>query len=113
MDYTIIGGEVNLAARLEGKADPGGILVSSETFSLVQDIVEAEERETLTVKGIRRAIRPYAILGLRSEGGHNVRKTISYSQKGVELLVEIEKLTPDERKALSNRLNRIAKELES
>ena len=31
MDYTIIGGEVNLAAWLEGQADPDGILLSYET----------------------------------------------------------------------------------
>jgi len=31
MDYTIIGGEVNLAARLESSADPGGILMSYES----------------------------------------------------------------------------------
>lgn len=113
VDYTIIGGEVNLAARLEGKADPGGVLISSETYSLVQDIVEAEERETISVKGIRRAIRPYAILGLRNANDERAHKVIAYSQKGVELLVDIEKLTADERKALSTRLNSIAKELEN
>ena len=32
MDYTIIGGEVNLAARLEQSCDAGGILLAAETF---------------------------------------------------------------------------------
>lgn len=113
MDYTIIGGEVNLAARLEGQADPGGLLVSSETYSLVQDIVTAEEREAISVKGIRRAIRPYAILGLRIENDKEDNKTISYSQNGIEIHVELEKLTPDERKSLSNRLSNIVKELDN
>ncbi len=35
MDYTIIGGEVNLAARLEGIAEPGGVALSQETYLLV------------------------------------------------------------------------------
>ncbi len=67
MDYTIIGGEVNLAARLEGLADPGGILLSFETYLLVKDIVTAEERPTIQVKGIQRDIRPFAVLGLDNQ----------------------------------------------
>ena len=39
MDYTIIGGEVNLASRLQSHAEPGGILLSHETYSLVKDAV--------------------------------------------------------------------------
>ena len=44
MDYTIIGSEVNLAARLESHAELGGILLSHETYSLIKDHVLAEER---------------------------------------------------------------------
>ena len=36
MDYTIIGAEANLAARLQSIAEPGGIVISYETFALVQ-----------------------------------------------------------------------------
>src|SRR5688500_10728120 len=43
MDYTIIGSEVNMAARLEQAADPGGILISKETYSLVRDEIVAIE----------------------------------------------------------------------
>ena len=37
MEYTIIGNEVNLAARLQSAAEPGGILLSHETNALVQE----------------------------------------------------------------------------
>src|SRR5260370_19043250 len=47
MDYTIIGAEVNLAARIEAAADPGGILISYPTYAPVRDIVRAEERGTI------------------------------------------------------------------
>ena len=35
MDYTIIGAEANLAARLQSIAEPGGIVLSYETYALV------------------------------------------------------------------------------
>jgi adenylate cyclase len=41
MDYTIIGAEANLAARLQSIAGPGGIVLSYETFMLVSNTVRA------------------------------------------------------------------------
>ena len=38
MDYTIIGKEVNLSSRLESLAQPGVILISHETFSLIAGV---------------------------------------------------------------------------
>jgi class 3 adenylate cyclase len=62
MDYTIIGNEVNLAARLQSAAEPGGILISHETNALVQDIVLTEEQPPMTVKGFLRPISSYKLL---------------------------------------------------
>ena len=64
MDYTIIGAEVNLAARIEAAADPGGILISYPTWALVRDIVRAEERGSIAAKGIRREVRVFAVAGI-------------------------------------------------
>lgn len=51
MDYTIIGKEVNLASRLESLAEPGEILISFETFSLVKEKVMCRDKGEITVKG--------------------------------------------------------------
>lgn len=61
MDYTIIGAEANLAARLESIAEPGGIVMSYETYALVSDHVEAIPLEPISLKGISRQVVPYAV----------------------------------------------------
>jgi adenylate cyclase len=62
MDYTIIGNEVNLASRLQSHAELGGILVSHETYSLVKDVILAEEREPIHAKGFAKPVRNYMVL---------------------------------------------------
>ena len=54
MDYTMVGGTVNLASRLEHEAPPGGVLISFETYAHVKDDVRCEERGRVQVKGIAR-----------------------------------------------------------
>lgn len=61
MDYTIIGAEANLAARLQSIAEPGGIMLSYETFALVSDIVPAHALPAITMKGISREVIPYSV----------------------------------------------------
>jgi len=61
MDYTIIGGGVNLASRLQSNAMPGGIVLSHETWSLVKEAIAAEEQEPMQVKGLSRPIRNYRV----------------------------------------------------
>ncbi len=62
MDYTIIGAEANLAARLESIAEPGGIVMSYETYAHARDLVEAEPLEAQHFKGISRLITPYRVV---------------------------------------------------
>ena len=67
MDYTIIGAEANLAARLQSIAEPGGICLSYETFALVRDLVRARPLPPIEMKGISRPVVPYSVEGLLSE----------------------------------------------
>jgi hypothetical protein len=61
MAYTIVGAEANLAARLQTYAQPGGIVMSYETYSLVKDLVRARRLEPITMKGISQPVVPYAV----------------------------------------------------
>ena len=55
---------MNLAARIQAAADPGGILISYPTSALVRDTVRAEERGSIAAKGIRREVRVFAVAGI-------------------------------------------------
>jgi len=66
MDYTIIGAEANLAARLQTIAEPGGIVISYETFALVSDVVTSHALPPIKMKGIRREVIPYAVDNMKA-----------------------------------------------
>ena len=62
LDYTIIGGEVNLASRLESNAKTGEILVSHETFAFIKEDITCEKKEEINVKGIAHKIQTYQVI---------------------------------------------------
>ncbi|MDM1707287.1 adenylate/guanylate cyclase domain-containing protein [Thiopseudomonas alkaliphila] len=69
MDYTIIGREVNLASRLENYAEAGEILISHETYSLVQDKILCRCKGEVTVKGFSRPVMIYQVVDFREDLG--------------------------------------------
>ncbi len=88
LTYTIIGGEVNVAARLESAGEAGGILMSYETYAYAKDMIEVEEKKSIKMKGINRDIKVFSVLGrkkikLRNESIKNetLNKNIESSEK--------------------------------
>lgn len=71
MDYTIIGKNVNLAARLESNSKPGEILISESTYEFVKDVIRCEERGKIRVKGIDRDIMTYWAVEYQKDMGEN------------------------------------------
>jgi PAS domain S-box-containing protein len=67
MDYTIIGGAVNLASRLEHEAQPGEVLISYETFAHVDDEIECEERGQIRVRGLAYPVATYRVAGVKED----------------------------------------------
>jgi adenylate cyclase len=99
MDYTMIGGTVNLASRLEHEAPPGGVLLSFETYALVKDKVRCEERGEVQVKGLAQPVATYAVIGLD-------RESQQASTEHLRLELEIDRMSDDERKAAADALRR-------
>jgi hypothetical protein len=108
MDYTIIGGEANLAARLETSAEPGGIVLSYETYALVRDAVAAQKQPPIRVKGISRDVIPYVVDGLLGASGEVVR-IVKLHERGLELYFDPSQVTSEDadriRKALQDALD--------
>ena len=61
IDYTAIGSTVNLASRLESMSEPGSILVSEDTFALVNNFFSFENPKEVKVKGFLRSIKCYKL----------------------------------------------------
>jgi class 3 adenylate cyclase len=107
MEYTIIGSEVNLASRLQSHAELGSILMSHETYSLVKEMVLAEEREPIQAKGIAKPVRNYRVLD-RIDDLVGQGKAIREEQDGMRVLLDLEKLDKASAvKALENILSRL------
>src|SRR4029079_16758790 len=66
MDYTIVGGTVNLASRLEHEAEPGTVLISYETFAQVKHEIHCEEQGRIQVRGIAYPVAIYRVVDLRA-----------------------------------------------
>jgi class 3 adenylate cyclase len=61
MDYTAIGRQVNLAARLQTHCEPGRVLISHSTWVLVQDDVACTPKGEIQVKGFHQPIKVYEV----------------------------------------------------
>ena len=99
LTYTIIGSEVNVAQRLEASAQPGGILMSYETYAHAQDLIEVEQLNSISMKGVKREIKVFSVLNKIRQG--NKIKESSHKIKNVP-----EKIA-DRLDALENKIEEI------
>jgi adenylate cyclase len=87
MDYTIIGAEANLAARLQSIAEPGHIVISYETHALVRGMILAHTLPAITMKGISREVVPFAVDGITDAAGGKT-EIISEHLTGLDLYLD-------------------------
>jgi class 3 adenylate cyclase/HAMP domain-containing protein len=100
MDYTIVGGVVNLASRLESNANPNEILISSETYSLVKDNIECVKKDEITVKGISHKVQTYEVISDKH------KSTIIEEKKGFNLIIDLNEIDKDKViEYLENKIN--------
>ncbi|AOM83996.1 CHASE2 domain-containing protein [Salisediminibacterium beveridgei] len=68
LDYTAIGDDVNLAARLESKAKAMQILISDKTYEKIKDDVDVTKLEPVMVKGKEKSIQVYQVEKIKGGG---------------------------------------------
>ncbi len=102
MDYTIIGNNVNLAARFEAAAEPDSILMSPETYMLVRDEIECIVGGEFSLKGVSGTIKAYTPVKVKkSKVNVNFAKVTSRGEVLFpEKPVDLKLLSPSERKQL-------------
>jgi adenylate cyclase len=99
MDYTIVGGPVNLASRLEHEAPPGGILVSYETQALVKHAIRCTPRGAVTLRGFGHPVATFLVEGEQPLEGVAASR-IREDHPNLKLDLDLAKLDPDERDSL-------------
>jgi adenylate cyclase len=60
-DFTAIGEVVNVAARLQGVARPGEVLMSEAVYEQVADLLPEAVGRTYTLKGVSKPVHAYAL----------------------------------------------------
>src|SRR6202030_347984 len=96
MDYTIIGGGVNLASRLEAAATPGEILMSYETYANVRHRIHCEERGHISVKGIAYPVATYQVVDTYENLGKE-RLFIHEERPNLRLDLDLDAMSADDR----------------
>ncbi len=65
MEYTVIGGCVNLAAHLYRLAGPGEIIISKSVYDQIKDILEVNPLPVQYIKGKSEPVETFRLLGIR------------------------------------------------
>jgi class 3 adenylate cyclase/phosphoglycerate-specific signal transduction histidine kinase len=111
MDYTIIGGGVNLASRLEAAATPGEILMSYETYANVRHRIHCQERGDISVKGIAYPVATYQVVDTYENLGTE-RLFIHEERPNLRLDLDLDAMSADDRghaaAVLREALNRLS-----
>lgn len=112
MDYTIIGQEVNLASRLESAANAGEILLSYETYSLINDTIMCRDKGQLEVKGFSRPVPIYQLVDFRRDLGAT-KSFVEHEMDGFSMYMDADRIKSYDKDRVAAALEKAAKEVRS
>lgn len=111
LDYTIVGGQVNLASRLENAAELNQILISHHTYALIKDEVVCRENGTVKMKGIAYPVQTYEVVGLLAELKKE-QELLKKELQGFNLLIDFHKLAEADKQAARETLEQAISRLQ-
>lgn len=112
MDYTIIGKEVNMASRLESAAEAGEILLSHESYALVQDKIICREKGSIAVKGFSRPVPVFEVVDFRHNlGGKS--SFIEHDLPGFSMYMDTNRINNYDREKIAKSLEQAAARIKS
>lgn len=111
LDYTLLGTDVNLASRLESAAEPGEILISHETYSLVKDVIACEDKGQIRVKGYHQPVQVYSAVELRKNLGKD-QTYFEHATDGFSVYMDMDKINNYDRERILSSLKDAARQLE-
>ena len=76
-EFTATGDAMNLAARLQSAAPPGGVLISHDTYRHVRGIFDVAEQPPLTLKGKSQPIQTYLVRRVRPRPFRTVTRGVA------------------------------------
>ncbi|MCX2862067.1 AAA family ATPase [Paucibacter sp. PLA-PC-4] len=80
---TIRGSAVNIAARMEQCAPPGGLLISVDTYRLVQDRFDVQQGQALHIKGVDVPMLTFRVERERPRSAQQVRHGLDAVSAGL------------------------------
>jgi class 3 adenylate cyclase len=87
LEYTVLGGPVNLAARLQLQGPPGRVLVAESTYNLIKDHVDCDHFGESTPKGFARPVQVFQVKDFISSEHRERRRRLSRIGNHVEVNV--------------------------
>lgn len=65
-EYTAMGDAVNVAARMQAAAPPGGVLITAATYRFVSPLIEATDAGRLELKGKTEPVQAFTVTAMRA-----------------------------------------------
>lgn len=110
--YTVMGTHVNLAARLEGAAQPGEILISHESWALIKHSVMCRDKGHVTVKGFSTPVKVYQVTDLRKNLGGQ-QSYLEDHAPGFSMHMDLDKIRNYDKDRVLQALEKASKTLKS
>ena len=90
LDYTVLGNGVNLASRLESLANANEILISENTYNLINSDIESRFFREVQIKGKSHPVKAYQVLDKISKKPR--QDILNFNEQGFTLVIDKKKI---------------------